>query len=461
MNRWPTLLLATLAVAAIVFLAIYEPLTRSAREGDLIRTERTVLPLNPAKIRKIRVISGDTDVEFRRSGDGWLLGEKSKDRADSDAIDRLLTTAAQMQFFDRIEAREVPNDKDLSDFGLRRPKRRIEFEGDKTLTLFLGKDGASEDRLYVRTSASRDVFLVSDQILRQAFRPAGEFRDRRLTRLSPDRVGRLVIRRADGDLEFVRDAQGWQITRPLHVPADDLKVAQFLSYVLGLRVSEYVADDFGDLSVYGLTEGRDEITFYADGEERPQTLRLGRDKNGVLFGQFTARDSIYRLPAEVAELLKVTPDLLRDRRLLPLNLDAVDRIRIAAADRTFLLQRIGDGWEVRDGRDVFPASDAAVRALADGVSTAQVGEFTSATADRLAAAGLDHPPLVLTFLSVLSENTPEERAGEHEIGSLALGKTDGTTTFARVGGSPELVRVDASLLSVIPTDSAAWKSLRN
>lgn len=460
MSRWPTILLAVLAVGAVVFLAIYEPLTRSPRERDISLLYGGVLPLDPTKVQKIRIISGDSDVELRRRGNGWQLGEKSKDRADTAAVERLLQTAAQLSFFDRIDGRELPSDKDWNEYGLKNPKRRIEFEGGEKLTLYLGKDGASEDRLYVRTGDSRDVYLVSDQILRQAFRPAGDFRDRRLTDLMPAQIDRLIIRRPDGEIEFTRDARGWRIVKPLNVAADDRKVAGFLNSLLALRVIEYIADDSGDLSTYGLAEGQNEITFFAEGADRPQTLRLGTDKEGVLFGQFTARDSVYRLPSEAMEFLKITPDVLRDRKLLPLNLDIVDRIRLTAAGNTFVLQRSPEGWEVKSGTELFPASEAAVQALADAVATAEVSSYSPATPEKLAAAGLDTPGLTVEFLSVLSENTPEARAGENLVASVSFGKSDAGRVFARVSDTPEIAQVDDGLLAVLPTDPQAWRSPR-
>ncbi len=84
--------------------------------------------------------------------------------------------------------------------------------------------------------------------------------------------------------------------RPLHVTADEGKVASLLNFLLSLRVAEVITEDSGDLGTYGIAEGKKEITFYAEGSDRPQTLRLGTDKNGVLSGQFTARDSVYRMP---------------------------------------------------------------------------------------------------------------------------------------------------------------------
>jgi hypothetical protein len=188
---------------------------------------------------------------------------------------------------------------------------------------------------------------VSDELLKLAFRDVADFRDHRLTDLSSDQVDRVIVRRQGGEIELSRDATGWQIVKPLRALADEQKVDDFLKQLLAQRIIEFVAEDPGDLSIYGIAEGRDEITFYAEGSGNPQTLRLGTDKSGTLFGQFTTRDSVYRLPPETWQLLQINPEVLRDRRLLPLNLDIVDMIRIRTPVREFSLRRKRDRREVR------------------------------------------------------------------------------------------------------------------
>lgn len=226
--------------------------------------------------------------------------------------------------------------------------------------------------------------------------------------------------------------------------------------LLDLRILEFVADDSGDLGVYGIAEGRDEISVYAEGSDRHQTLRLGTDKSGTLFGQFTARDSVYRLPAETGELLQISPDALRDRRLLPLNLDMVDAIRIRTPAREFALRRQGDGWVLKDGDSERPASGAAIQALADAVSTAEVSAYSAVSDDQIASFGLGSPQCQVTFFSILSENTPEARAGEQIIGSLTIGKSDHGRVFVRVGETPEVLSVPETIMSAVPLDPSGW-----
>jgi Domain of unknown function (DUF4340) len=460
MSGLKTLLLCALAIAAIVFLAIYEPLTRSTREHVAAARKGLVLDLDPSKVREIRISTGVNKFEIKRFGNGWQLGTKSKDRADPALIERMLLAAAGMRYFDRIPGQEFKGDSELSNYGLRNPKRTIEFDGDEGATLFLGKDAASEERIYVRTSGSRDVYLVSDELLKLAFRDVADFRDRRLTDLSPDQIDRVIVRRQGGEIELSRDATGWQIVRPLHALADGQRVDDFLKQLLGQRIVEFVAEDPGDLSIYGIGEGTDEITFYAEGSGHPQTLRLGTDKSGTLFGQFTARDSVYRLPPETLQLLQIKPEVLRDRRLLPLNLDIVDMIRIRTPAKEFLLRRQGDEWVVKDGAIERPASAAAVRMLADAVSTAKVSAYDTVADGKLAAFGLERPQCSVSFVAVLSENTPETRAGEQLIASLTIGKSENGRRFIQIGETPEVLSVPEALMNAIPLDPAAWISPR-
>jgi hypothetical protein len=458
MSPVKTIVLCALALAAIVFLSIYEPLTRSTRENAEAARKGLVLNLDPSKVREIRISTGLNQFDIKRVGNGWRLGTKPKDRADSAMVERLLKLAAEMRYFDRIDGGEFKASSDLSAYGLRNPKRTIEFNGDKKLTVFLGKDAVSEERFYVRTDGSRDVFVVSDELLKLAFRDVGDFRDRRLTDLSPEQVDRIVVRRQEGEIELFRNASGWQITKPLHALADGRKVENFLRKLLDQRILEFVAEDSGDLGVYGIAEGRDEISIYAEGSERHQTLRLGMDKSGTLFGQFTARDSVYRLPPETTELLQIRPEELRDRRLLPLNLDMVDAIRIRTSAREFSLRREGGGWVVKEGGTERPASGAAVQALADAVSTAEVSAYDAASDDKITALGLASPQCEVAFVSVLSENTPEARAGEQVIGSLTIGKSQNGRVFVQIGETPEVLSVPDTILNAVPLDPAAWIS---
>ncbi len=456
MSRNWTILLVLLAVGAVTFLAIWEPLTHSTREQrDALRDGR-VLRFDPREIRKVRIIAAGEEIELERQGDGWDLGPKSKDRADAALVRQLLGTAASMEFFDRIDAREFRDDDDWGEFGLRNPKRRIVFECDRTVTLFIGKDGADESRVYVRPDTGRDVFLVDDALLKDAFRDRGEFRDRILTNWKPSQVDRFSVRRGGGEIEVVQDARGWRITKPLNAAADEKSVVAFLTKVLGVRINSFAVEDSGDLGAFGIAEGENEIALFVEGGKRPQILRLGTRDGGV-FGQFTARDSIYSLPAGTMGLLAVNPSSLRDRRLLPVNVDTVDLIRLRLPGGTISLRRSDGGWEAETAAGKRPGSAAAVQALVDALTTTRVTAYDPVSNARdLAAAGIAADSLKVEFIAVLSENTPEMRAGENVVSTITFGSAKDGLVSAQVDELPEILMVPESVLTAIPADPSAW-----
>lgn len=460
MSRIFTIFICLVALAAVVFLCIYEPLTKSTREQAEAMRAGMVLALDPNGVREIRLTSTGEEIELKRRGDIWQMTSKPKDRADKALVEQLIQAASQLEFLDRMDASEFRKDGDLNEFGLKNPKRKIEFSGDQNITLFIGKDAANEDRLYVRTSESKDVFLVPDDILKAAFPEGGKFRDRRLTDLTSDRVDRLIVRQPRGEVEFVRDARGWRMVKPLNAAADDKAMNAYLEKLLALPIREFVADDSGDLGTYGIVEGKNEITFFADGSSRHQTLRLGAERDGSVLAQFTARDSVYRLGPEVKELLEVAPDSFRDRRLLPLNLDLVDAIRITTPQHKFMIRRAGEHWELVDGTDVRAASSAAVQTLIDTLATVQVSSYIPAVGEKLNGMGFHAPALTIDFLSILSENTPETTAGEHSIAKIAFGQTAGDQVYARVDEFPEVASVHAAILQAIPAEPKAWQGPR-
>ncbi len=457
MSKVSSILLVLAAAAALVFLVFIEPRIRGPQVTESALREGRIPQIEPAEVRTIRITDRDNILEMHRQGSGWQLGTKSKDRADKAIVERLLHDLAALPFVDRIPAGELTK-KDRKIYGLDKPKRTITLEGEDTLTISLGDDAAVENRLYIGTSASEDVYLVGDEVLNNAFRDAGEFRDRRLTDLNPSQLDRVIIRRDDGEIELVQDASGWKITKPLHARADTGKVEKYLNQILGLRILDYVSEDTGDLSVHGLAEGQNEISFFAGGQTRPQTLRLGRNEGESQLGQFTARDSIYRLPGATAELVKVQPDALRDRRLIMLNPDVVDQIRIRSPKGDITLRRKASGWEIKDGATFSPASQEVVHTLWNAVTETEATAYTPVADASLADFGLDPPLCSVEFVAVLSENTAESRAGEQLLAAITLGKAPDGQVYAHLSDSPEISTVPAAILEAIPLDPKNWQT---
>lgn len=447
MSRLATILLLLLAVGAGVFLFVIEPRWESTR--DRLATREFVFNLDAGAVRELRVVAGENAYELTRRDDGWHVGPKPGDVASPEQVGKLLAALSGLRVHDVIGAAELREGRDRDDFGLAKPRNRLEITGDEKLTLEFGKEAAGEGRIYVRRGDSNDVFVVDDVLQQLAFRNAQDFRDRRLSGLTPDRVDAFRIKRDGGEIAFERGAQGWLIVRPLRARADDHRVDKLLAEILRLPILEFVADESNDLGAYGAAQPRAEITMQVEGESRPIALRLGGPpapgKPDVL-GQFTARDSVYRLPARAWELLQTPPDALRDRRLLALNLDTIDAIRVRNGDASRVIERTDDAW--REGKR--PITAAAVEKFARATANTRTERYLALTAENLRAAGLDAPAGEIAFDAWLSENTPEATAGRRPVATITLGRREGANVFVRVNDEPEIALVPAAALDAAP-----------
>src|SRR5438477_3726048 len=271
-------------------------------------------------------------------------------------------------------------------------------------------------------------------------------------------------------MELEKKDTHWDILKPLRARADDQKTNDLISQVTSAQIGQFVADDRGDLRPYGLAEPRGSITLFdqeqkqdqkveigesikvAGGEDKGQTLQIGsvpeKEKEQV-YVRFAARGSVYTLPKKIEEILGTKPSDLRDRHLVRIDTNILDRITIDAVGKgRTVLARKDENWTIAS-RNNQPANSGEVNRLLDTLKNEQVAKFIEDVASDLPKYGLDKPQLQLTFSSFALENTAETTAGEHPFATISFGKTEGNDAYARVGEEPFVVAVRRALLDNI------------
>ncbi len=443
MSRAGTIILLTLVVLVAGFLFVVEPRLTSTREN--LATRDFVLDFDPANVDGVRIVSGDSAVEIRRKGDGWWLGPQPKDRAAPGKVRQILEAAQNLRVTDVIRAGELGRNLELGDLGLAEARYEIDLLGDGDPSIVFGREASREGRVYVRKTDGQDVYIVSDDLQRLAFVNPRELRDRRLTDLSPNDIERFSVKLGTGEIAVERTARGWQIVKPLAARADAGKVNAFLAPLLDTTILDFIADESDDLSAYGLAEPRAEVVLEIEDDNRPQALRVGNpaksaDGADVLVAQFTARDSVYHLPARTWDALQITPEALRDRRLLDLNLDTIDRLLVRNGGDEIDLKRTETEW--LEGDRVV--AESRVATLVDTLSASEVKTYLPLDSRTESEAGLKAPQGEIRFDAWVSENTPESVAGRHPVTKLTVGKVSDGFAWVRVDDDPEICVVPAA-----------------
>lgn len=462
MKTRTTLLLLILAVALGLWIKYFE--SKKPNTAEAQREAGNVVNFEREKLEGIVIQNGDDRIELRRQDGKWRLTEPVKDQADGAAVDNLIGDIDAWRKEGTVPAKEVTADKGrMNEFGLVQPKLRMRLIGPNAPPAILfGKDAALEGKMYVRLADSKDVFIAAQTVRTDISKKPDDFRDRKLTDLTTAQVTRAVLKSPAGEIELAKKNEHWEIVKPLEARGDDQKIGDLLAQVTNARIQEFVADDRGDLHTYGLSEPRGSITIYGADDKEGRTLQLGavadRIKDAV-YARFLPRNAVYALPKKTGEILAVRPNDLRDRHLVRLDTNNLDRINLEATGQPkIVLARKDQAWTIAS-RNNQPANGEEVRRLIDTLNDQQVTRFVADTASELPKYGLDHPQLRLTFSSFASENTAETAAGEHPFLTLSFGKVEGNDVDARVGEEPFIVAVNHELLGQIWIEPTQWQEL--
>jgi hypothetical protein len=465
MKTKTTLILLAIVVALGAFIKFYESKQPNTEESR--RRAGNVLNFERDNLDGITIQNGDDRIELRRSNERWSLEAPIKDQADASVVNSLISDLQSWAKDETFSEKEMQSDKNrLAEYDLVSPKLRLKLLGkDLPPEILFGKDAALENRMYVRFGNSKETYLVRQTVKNDITRKPEDFRDRKLTDVTAAQINRVVLKTPAGEMELHKQGEFWEIVRPLRARADTQKVSDLIAQVTSARISQFVSDDRGDLQPYGLAEPRGSITVFKQDEKEGQMLQVGaasqkENEKDQVYVRFSPRSFVYTLPQKIEDILKLTPADVRDRHLVRLDTNSLDRLTIDAPGKgKTVLARKDKNWTIAS-KNNLPANGAEVNRLLDAVKNEQVTKFVEDVASDLPKYGLDKPQLLLTFSAFASENTAESNAGEKPLATVSFGKAEGEEVYARVGEEPFIVAVRKAFVDGIATDPVQWQDLK-
>src|SRR3954471_24050697 len=462
MKTKTTVILLIVAVAVGLYIKFYEskgPNTEEAKRqaGNVINFDRDTL-------EGIVIQNGDDRIELKKQNLKWRIEAPFKDQADRGAVENLISDLDDWQKFDSIPASEIAKNTGLLDeYGLSKGKLKLKLIGKGAPPeITFGNDAALQGKMYVRAGDNGDVVIAAQSVRNDIAKKPEDFRDKKLTDLTTAQVMRALVKTPAGEMELEKKTDHWEIVKPLRARGDDQKIGDLLAQITTAQIQQFVTEDRGDLRPYGLAEPRGAVTLFAVDDKTGQTLQIGgvpeKEKDQV-YVRFTARNAVYTLPKKIEEILALKPADLRDRHLVRIGPNILDRVTIEAAGKgKTVLGRKDDNWTIVS-RNNQPANGGEVTRMLNLIRAEQVSKFVEDVASDLPKYGLDKPQLQVTFSSFASENTAETTAGEKPFATIAFGKVEGENVFARLGDEPFIVSVRRSLLDNIFADPLQWQEL--
>jgi len=459
-----TLLL--LVLGAISFGFIYFVERKMPASGEKDKTQ--ILQFDRSQIQEIEVKNSTGKVLIKQvAANIWRIEEPVNDRADSEVINALCTSLETLRSTDTLADEKADKDK-LKDYGLSKPEATVKFKGlEGAVELQFGKETPVESQVYARVDGSSKIHIISKALKDQVVKKPEEFRDRRLSELSTQQIERVVLKSGAGEMELKKVQDHWWLERPIKARADDQAVNDLIATATSTSIISFLPDK-QDMGAYGLNEPWGTITLNAEGSKEPFVLQFGgavkeedeTDAGAAIYVQLPARKVVVSAPKSLDALFAKQPSDLRDRHIVRVNSDMVDRITIEDPGREkIVLGRTPESWVRKVGGKDMPINSVAADALLKDLESVNVVRFVADSASDLGPFGLAQPAAKITLSSYASENTPETPAGDKPLAVLLLGKFEGDAGYAKLDDEPFVVAVPKLIYENVWTDPVQWQEL--
>lgn len=459
MSGRATLLLFLAVLLLGGFIWFYE--RRAETTEEKVERARYALRIRPDRISRIHLTSPDLKLQLSRQGGGWYVTAPLQAAADDARVDRLLTQLTVLPGSQVItEAQLRRRAQKRADYGLDQPRWRILLgDRDSEMELLIGRDTPSSDALYLQVVGRRDVVVTSTNIL--AVMPAGvaDFRSRLLLAGEPGDVARVELRSRSGFVQAARAADGtWQLVKPVTTRADSAAVFAALRRLFAARIVDFEASSKVGASLYGFDEPAVQCSVVSRDGAVEQTVLFGKTVEGrtnLVYATRQGGEEIFTADSSLAWSLALSPDELRDRRLLTLPPQRIAGIRIESADGGVSLARTNTEWFLTAPRLARADARKVHLALSEWTG-ARVRIFNDQPGTNAAALGLAPPAQKITFVAEAAAG--ETAAPPSVTYEVSANPAAGGNRALRIAGSEALLHVDSSTLAALPLQPLYFRS---
>ena len=250
---------------------------------------------------------------------------------------------------------------------------------------------------------------------------------------APEAVQGVRITGRDSVVEAVRGEDGWRLTAPVRDRADAGKVDNLLRELLRATVERSYDLPDQDGKEYGLAPPAYTLALTLKEKAEPVLLEIGdRAPSGLsVYARRPGEGKVLVLSSGVRSQAETRPADLRDRTLLAVKGDQVQRITLARGGATATIERDGRTWRL-GGAARGRADPNRVESLLRELTGRGIKEFVAETPGDLRGYGLA-PPAVRIALATDEKAPPQ---------TLLVGRSDkakGGVYATRGAGSPLLL----------------------
>lgn len=361
-------------------------------ESMTVRADRTTLTITQGE---------DGSWGYRLEGDG----PERAGEVDDDALAEWLRAIKG----NRASAVIVPADEaTLRSYGLLEPAVTVTLEGTEDRQESVALGAVTSEGTYLRRDDEPAILVVPASAPADFELSVARLRPRRLLEVPASTIESLAIRRGSQTERLEPEGEGWAITAPLQMDADDTEARALVRELASLEAVRFVADEVDPR--HGLDDPRIDVVFTVDPEDADATerrLRIGRSTDDGAHARLDDDPAVFLVEPDLVDRLE---GALVPRDLLATSRYEIARLELSSGGRTLTIRNDQGEWVTDDGPVDPEVSDALLGAL-DHLRVAGGGAYgPPAPAD-----GLTPPRASITVER--EEGAPEPRQYTIEIGA--------------------------------------------
>ena len=302
-------------------------------------------------------------IHLEKRNGNWEVVEPIQTDADQSAVEGIVDQVAGA----RIEQTEPGAADRRKAYGLDPPKTFVELtlQNGTKHTLLLGDDDFTGSDVYAIVDGGQSVALLPVLLSTSAGKSLDDLRDRTVLHIDSSQVTSFTLKSSAGELELRKDNDQWKFVKPAGVLADKDSVEFLLSVVANAQTNNYASEKPENLAKYGLAPPA--ITFTAeDAKGKKSTLLVGKKDGALYFGRDASRPMVFRFPSSVEEKLAQGFADLRDKTVVHVAGDDIQRIEIHNANGEIVATRKKDNqdeWAIEAPTDQKGKSAASWKIL--------------------------------------------------------------------------------------------------
>jgi len=409
-----------LIAAAVILLilggVLYWSQHRKTPETTGSSEQPAILKVDPPSVKTVTVEQkGAQPVTLTKSATGqWQITAPGNFRADDATVYTMLSSLGPLMA-DRVVENQASN---LAQFGLSDPAVEVDItdKDNKTHRLLIGDDTPTGGSVYVALAGDPRVFTASTSIKSSLNKSLSDLRDKRLLPVESSSVSSIDLDRKDGDIEFARVQNGWQIEKPESYRTDTFQVDDLVDQLTGAKWDPSAT---ADEAAKGFDSGTPVATVKLTGSDGTDTLELRKDK-GDYYAKSSAVEGVWKVDSGTAtalgEALDRGIDEYRNKQLFDFGYADPDKIEYHAGGTQVDLTRAGNDWW-SNGKKMDRASvEAVVTALRDLAAT------------KFVESGFSSPQMDVTVTSGGGKKVEKVQIQKTSDGAIAM-RGDGPSLY--------------------------------